>query len=50
MGDKERAVEYLEKAHERREHMIINLKVAPWFDSLRNDPRYDALVKRLRLR
>ncbi|HEX7313975.1 MAG TPA: hypothetical protein VF297_08630 [Pyrinomonadaceae bacterium] len=49
MGDKERAFVYLEKAYQRRENMIVYLKVAPWFDSLRDDPRYDALTKRLRL-
>jgi TolB-like protein/Tfp pilus assembly protein PilF len=50
MGDHDRAFEYLEKAYQRRENLIIYLKVNPLFDSLRGDPRYDALVKRLRLK
>jgi hypothetical protein len=49
MGDSDRAFEYLEKAYQQREHFIVYLKVDPRFDSLRGDPRYDALVKRLRL-
>jgi hypothetical protein len=48
-GDKDKALEYLEKTYQRREHWMAYLQVDPRFDSLRNDPRYDALVKRLRL-
>lgn len=49
MGDKDRAFEYLEKSYQRRENLLIYLKVNPLFDSLRGDPRYDAMIKRLRL-
>jgi TolB-like protein len=49
MGDHDRAFEYLEKAYQRRENLLIYLKVNPLFDSLRGDPRYDALIKRLKL-
>lgn len=48
-GDKDKALEYLEKTYQRREHWMAYLQVDPRFDSLRGDPRYDALVKRLRL-
>lgn len=48
-GDKDKALEYLEKTYQRREHWMAYLQVDPRFDSLRDDPRYDALVKRLRL-
>ncbi len=48
-GDKDKALEYLEKTYQRREHWMAYLQVDPRFDSLRNDPRYDALVKRVRL-
>lgn len=47
-GDKANALEYLEKTYQRREHWMAYLQVDPRFDSLRGDPRYDALVKRLR--
>jgi serine/threonine-protein kinase len=46
-GDKDKALEYLEKTYQRREHWMAYLQVDPRFDSLRGDPRYDALVKRL---
>ena len=49
LGDKDQAFEYLEKAFERREDALVSLKVNPRFDSLRSDPRYDALLKRIGL-
>ena len=48
-GDKDKALEYLEKTYQRREHWMAYIQVDPRFDSLRNDPRYDALVKRMGL-
>ncbi len=47
---KEQAFEYLEKSYQRRELWICYLQVDPRFDSLRDDPRFDELVKRVGLK
>lgn len=46
-GNKDKAFEYLEKSYERRELWMANLQVEPMLDSLRDDPRYHDLVKRV---
>ena len=46
---KDRAFEQLEQAYQQREPGLLFLKVAPWLDPLRSDPRYGALVERLGL-
>jgi tetratricopeptide (TPR) repeat protein len=48
-GDKDKALEYLEKTYQRREHWMAYLQIDPRFDGLRGDPRFDALVKRIGL-
>jgi adenylate cyclase len=49
LGEKDRAFQQLERAYEHREPGLMFLKVAPWLDPLRSDPRYDLLVEKLRL-
>jgi len=49
LGDKVRAFEYLEKAYEIRDHWIEYLKVLRMFDPLREDPRFNVLLAKLRL-
>ena len=46
-GNKDKAFEYLEKSYQRREMWMAYLQVDPRLDSLRGDPRFDALVKRV---
>jgi serine/threonine-protein kinase len=46
-GDEEKALEYLEKTYQHREHWMEYLRVDPRFDSLRDDPRFEALVRRV---
>lgn len=48
-GDADRAIEFIEKAIEGRGHQVAQLKVNPRFDPLRSDPRFIAILKRLRL-
>ena len=48
-GDKERAFAWLEKAYQQHDPSLANLKVDPGFDSLRSDPRYLDLLKRVGL-
>lgn len=50
LGDKEQAFEYLNKAIEKRQGQMIQLNVEPAFDNLRDDPRFDELVRRVGLK
>jgi tetratricopeptide (TPR) repeat protein len=49
LGDKDNAFHWLNKAVADRTSTITNIKVWPIFDSVRDDPRYEDLVRRLRL-
>jgi len=44
LDDKEEAVRWLEKAYEERDPALAQLKVAPEYDKLQSDPRFQALV------
>ncbi len=46
---KDRAFQQLHQAYELRDPSLLFVKVAPWLDPLRSDPRYGALVERLGL-
>jgi len=50
IGDIERAFESLEKAYQARSAGLIYLHLDPGYEPLRQDPRYDTLVKRIGLR
>ena len=47
VGNKDKAFEYLEKAYQQRSNMIAVLGVDPRLDSLRDDPRYADLLRRV---
>ena len=49
LGQYEEACAYLEKALVERPASLITLKVNPFYDPLRSDPRFDELLKRMRL-
>jgi eukaryotic-like serine/threonine-protein kinase len=49
LGEKDRAFERLQLAFQIREPGLLFLKVAPWSEPLRSDPRYGALLERLGL-
>jgi len=49
-GDKDKAFEYLEKSFQRREWGIPHLRIDPSLDSLRDDPRFEELVRRVGLK
>jgi TolB-like protein/Tfp pilus assembly protein PilF len=49
LGEKNLALDALERACERRETPLNGLKVHPLFDSLRDSPRFHALLQRTRL-
>jgi len=46
---KDRAFQELHRAYQLREPGLMFLKVAPWLDPLRSDPRYGTLVEKLGL-
>ena len=48
-GDKDRALEWLEKAYEERRQEMVYLSVFPTWDSLRDDPRFQDLLRRMNL-
>jgi eukaryotic-like serine/threonine-protein kinase len=47
-GDKDRAIGWLQKAYDRHDPMLAYLGMPPW-DRLRDDPRYQALLRRIGL-
>ncbi len=47
LGDKDEALLWLEKAYQQHNENLIHLRWTTDFDSLRSDPRYAALVKRI---
>jgi TolB-like protein/Flp pilus assembly protein TadD len=49
LGDKEKAFVWLDKAVQERASIIISLKAAPHWDSLRSDPRFTDLLRRVGL-
>jgi serine/threonine-protein kinase len=49
LGDKEQAVTALERAYEDRSMYLTFLKADPQFDSLRSDPRFKDLMRRIGL-
>jgi hypothetical protein len=49
LGEKDQAFEYLNKAVEEHEWAVIMLNVEPTLDSLRSDPRFAELVRRVGL-
>ncbi len=49
LGDKDRAFEFLEKGYEQRTQLIYRIKSRPMFDSLRSDPRYAELLRKMNL-
>jgi len=49
LGDSNRAIEWLEKAYEERDHTLVALKIDPAYLPMRSDPRFIALLRRIRL-
>ena len=49
VGDKDRGFEWLTKAFDQRSGFVSAANVNPGFDGVRDDPRFKALVARLKL-
>jgi hypothetical protein len=49
MGDREQSFAWLEKAYLQHSSVLTTLKVEPIYDPLRGDPRFQELLRRVRL-
>jgi DNA-binding winged helix-turn-helix (wHTH) protein/TolB-like protein/Tfp pilus assembly protein PilF len=49
LGEKDQVLQWLEKAYDERLWEVGMLKVAPVFDPLRSDPRFEVLLRRVKL-
>jgi TolB-like protein/Flp pilus assembly protein TadD len=49
LGERDRAFEWLDKAYEQRDAMMVHVNWDPRFEELRSDPRFPALVRRMGL-
>ena len=47
LGEKDQAFEWLENAYKERSDLLVYLKVEPRLDSLRSDPRFADLLRRI---
>lgn len=47
LGETVQALEWLEQAFERRCFWLVYLNVDPCYDSIRNEPRFSALIRRM---
>jgi serine/threonine protein kinase/TolB-like protein/DNA-binding winged helix-turn-helix (wHTH) protein len=48
LGEKDKALDWLEKAYEKHIDGMVEIKVDPDYDCLRSDPRFQDLVRRMR--
>ena len=49
LGENDRAMEYLEKSYEEHSHWLIYLHIDPSMDRLRDNPRFQDLLRRVGL-
>jgi hypothetical protein len=49
LGDRDQAFIWLEKAYDNRDPKLVGLKIEPYWDPLRGDPRYHDLLRRMNL-
>ena len=47
LGETDRALEALDEAYEERSPQVVIVKMHPFFDSLRDDPRFQDLMRRM---
>ena len=47
LGEKDEAFAWLEKAYDEHSFFLVFLPADPWFDPLRDDPRFQSLLRRM---
>ena len=47
LGEKDKALDWLEKGYEEHAPVMATIKVDPSYDSLRSDPRFQDLLRRM---
>ena len=49
LGEKAQALDWLDRAYDEHDFSLVFLDVAPWFKSLRTEPRFQQLLRRMQL-
>jgi tetratricopeptide (TPR) repeat protein len=49
LGDNDQGFALLERAYEGRDYLLSQIKIGPSFDSVRSDPRFKTLLKKMNL-
>ena len=49
LSEKERALAWLEQGYTRRDYWLVEVRAWPWFDSLRSEPRFQDLLRRMHM-
>jgi TolB-like protein len=50
LGDKAHALEWLQKAYDEHDFSIVQIGIAPWFQSLHGEAKFDQLLAQLKLK
>jgi hypothetical protein len=48
-GDQEKALEWLEKAHQEHDSGLVSLAVEPMFDPIRPNARFQEILRQMKL-
>ena len=49
LGERKRAIEWLDKAYQQRDHALVGIKADPAFDPLREDAGFQSLIGKMKL-
>jgi TolB-like protein/Flp pilus assembly protein TadD len=47
LGNREQAIQMLQQAYREHTQKLLHLKTDPWLDPLRNDPRFQELIRKI---
>jgi TolB-like protein/Tfp pilus assembly protein PilF len=49
LSEKEQALAWLEQGYTKRDYWLVEIRAWPWFDSLRSEPRFQSLLRKMHL-